>query len=860
MWETPKKYDDETSNLLERADKLEHIGQFSAARDLYERILKNNPKDELIQFKMGDTYFAEKNAEMAEKWFKKSFDTNPKYLQPLTMLGFLSAVQENEKEAISYFEQALKLSKNDPEVIARFGRVYLYLGNEEKALEKFTLALDKDSKVTEGWTGLTFLLFFSEETHKVETLIEKYSQKNPKSPITATLKGMIHCVKGEHDEAINIFDGIKEKTPEFPIPWSLFAENSLKNRDIESAQIYLERDVKQNPDSELSWSQLAFVYKEKDMTSKVADALEQMIRINPDNMRARIGLASLGVREDGDFVIEQSMKMFDRAFSLGIKTETKDDSGGFKIWEAMENGEYDKVIEHCQKKLEEEPEDTGTLVNLANAYEGKEMYEESIQIFEKALEINETLSYLHLRIATCYIKLGQYDKALRIYDTKSKEDPENNLNLEYSQLYKAKGEIDKALEYLKKNYDSEKSTAELEYELFNVLLLKNSTTEALTHLENGLFKNLEYPYYPEEEIDDIIKLCSEELPERENKAKIQIVLGVLHSLKKTYLEAQNFFEDAIKSAPNDPIALKAYGYFFKNRRDFENAALYLEQALTALEEIKDTKLVENIAYCYKLNKEYNKALEILSKVEEEAINSSILHEIAEVYEKLEDLDKAEEYYRRSIEKDPGESSYYLKRSQEALAKILVKKNKWEEAEEVLEKLLENDPNNSSLLFELGQVYDELRKGYKAKDCFEKCLESDRTSMFRLQQIAQQHVEHQRYEEAKEAAQMLIEGGQGTLQTLSIMGYSLFSLEEYDEAEKHLLDLLEQDYTAVIAHMLLAEIYYMRSDYEEAAFYYRRFHELEPENENALSRLSDIYERLGDKEKAREIYLKSMGYD
>ena len=67
MWELKKEYNKKEQEILERGDRLSNNGHFTAARDLYQRMLKENPKDENILLKIANTYFIEQDFDTAEK-------------------------------------------------------------------------------------------------------------------------------------------------------------------------------------------------------------------------------------------------------------------------------------------------------------------------------------------------------------------------------------------------------------------------------------------------------------------------------------------------------------------------------------------------------------------------------------------------------------------------------------------------------------------------------------------------------------------------------------------------------------------------------------------------------------------------
>ena len=227
MWELKKEYNKKEQEILERGDRLSNNGHFTAARDLYQRMLKENPKDENILLKIANTYFIEQDFDTAEKKAEEALKANSKYLKTLALLGQIAASKEDKDKMEKHFEKAYKISKNDSNVIASHGKAYIFLGDENRSFELFSDALRLDPKTLEAWVGITYALFYSDKVDQVEDFVDEMLKKNKDSPTIFALKAMTYSIRNETEKALELYEQVKEMEPELSLPWGLLAENCL---------------------------------------------------------------------------------------------------------------------------------------------------------------------------------------------------------------------------------------------------------------------------------------------------------------------------------------------------------------------------------------------------------------------------------------------------------------------------------------------------------------------------------------------------------------------------------------------------------------------------------------------------------
>lgn len=114
-------------------------GEYSASREKARKVLAIYPQYIWAYILMGDSYRLESKYDQAEEWYKKVVEMDDYKSLGLRYLGINSLAGHDAITAISYFEQALKLSF-EPELFFWLGQAYVQQQDYENALAQFQMA------------------------------------------------------------------------------------------------------------------------------------------------------------------------------------------------------------------------------------------------------------------------------------------------------------------------------------------------------------------------------------------------------------------------------------------------------------------------------------------------------------------------------------------------------------------------------------------------------------------------------------------------------------------------------------------------------------------------------------------------
>jgi len=132
--------------VLKKSDILKKLNRYDDAIELLNEYLNKDPQNTYLLNVLAETYNEILEYDKAIKYFHKSLYNNPQNSRAWLGLAEAYAHLSQESEAISCISQALQISKDDPEVALKSGKLFILMEFYEEALNVLNLIIDKDYK------------------------------------------------------------------------------------------------------------------------------------------------------------------------------------------------------------------------------------------------------------------------------------------------------------------------------------------------------------------------------------------------------------------------------------------------------------------------------------------------------------------------------------------------------------------------------------------------------------------------------------------------------------------------------------------------------------------------------------------
>jgi len=459
--------------------------------------------------------------------------------------------------------------------------------------------------------------------------------------------------------------------------------------------------------------------------------LEKCIQINPKSDAAYYQMAQI-VITNGD--IKDGKKYLSKALSIDPQN----------IWYlTMLSGIYyqeknlDSSIIFYEKAVKYFPEKENLQLNLGNLYSENKKYEKANEIFDSFDEkygLNETSTLSSIRNLMSEEK---YDDAMIKIFLLLKSNPEEiRYNGILADIYRGKGENQKALDVYSKLLESDPDNPQVQLSLCDFLLTERNYVDLFTLL-NKIILNTKI------ERDNKVSLLGRivEIPDmyKEWGEKLTILLMVLEANYSTdnlipllrpelmiredkLVDAAARLEEIISSNPDNYYAWEKLLIVYLQLKDFDKLLVKGEECATKFNTSFPAKLLYANAALEK--RKYAIALDELKKAEILAADNKefivqVLTMKADVYYRMKDYVNAFETFRTAMKTDNEDLTvinnyaYYLAEQNTNL----------KEAEEMAKKVIEKEKRNTTFLDTYGWVLYKRGKLKEAAKVMESVISS-----------------------------------------------------------------------------------------------------------------------------------------
>ena len=313
------------------------------------------------------------------------------------------------------------------------------------------------------------------------------------------------------------------------------------------------------------------------------------------------------------------------------------------------------------------------LEKMAECYKTIGQADQATALYKEIIAQHPEVPELRARLAEVYLNSNDTTNAIEQLETLIRDNPVDvrayyllgNLALET-------GDSKKAIEYFSKvrllNEDFEPAY----YDMARAYLADQQPREALATLEKVKNKTRNFRW----EFFTALALAHRDLKayasalEHLNNAEViatatetnqlthffYFQMGAAYERVQNYDQAERYFEKCLKLGPNDPMALNYLGYMWAERGvKLDQAKALIEKALQ-LEPDNDAFLDSMGWVLYQLNQP-DAALTYLLKAIQNSKepDATVYDHLGDTYQKLKQLDKAREAWRKSLELEPKDA-------------------------------------------------------------------------------------------------------------------------------------------------------------------------------------------------------------
>lgn len=582
----------------------------------------------------------------------------------------------------------------------------------EKALIPLEKALEEDSENNEVLKNLGLCYYNLKNNTKAQEYFSKALKVNPEDATALYFSASINLLNMDNEKAKEQFEKVIKIRPEYKDAYKNLGIVCFNLKHNQEAVEVLEKGLEYAEDAPDYYRLLASAYIVTQENQKALELLEGLLSKPEVELSHEIynllGSAALGLKDN-----EKAKEYYFKALEMNPQNKI-----AYKALKILE--QPDKELFKEYKELVDNKADAEDIIDVANI-----LYEQN--------ELNEAITLLEYAIQNGY------------------KDPD--IYYQLSIIHEEKGEVIKALQYLKQILTLQKPTKEVELKIAKLFMNINRMKEAFKLLDKLTKK---YPYEPEVYYEYAMayliyddKIKAEEYLKKvinmDSDDKLTALahkdMGCIYIAQNQMPFAQEEFELAYEKAPEDDLICYEYASYYFISGNYEKALEYYLKALKInpyqdeykvalallynnLKRPMDTinlltpimpkihrmpKLAYPLAVAFYEIKKYDTALRLFLLYCEQTQDVEAFNYLALCYENLEKYQDAINITDKILKHYPENTNVLLIK-----ARCLHGMKKSEEAEEIYLNILSKFSNFEDAIIELLNLYKDTNQIPKAQ--------------------------------------------------------------------------------------------------------------------------------------------------
>lgn len=434
-------------------------------------------------------------------------------------------------------------------------------------------------------------------------------------------------------------------------------------------------------------------------------------------------------------------------------------------------------------------------------------YKQAIELFYKALTLDNESSEIMSEIAGLYFKINNTDRAIEYYEQALLTDPFNaNIKFNLSLVYKHIGNIDKTITLLESIYSK---NPKLEYfiELIHSLYLEGRFEEAISAYNKSVYQDSQsdvlYYYVGLSNFslghqDLAEELYKKSLQYNSNNQDVKFSLAELLFEKKSYDEAERLLLSVLESK----ICVKAYyllGEINFAKNSLDKAINYFSIASNI--EFKNPIYFYELATVYSLKGFLKEAEENFQKAIKLSPNNLLYnYTLAYLYYHMGEMSKAKQKLSYIFSINPHHIDGLVLKALMASDEDDVMT-----ANRIIDEVLESTSSNDFAFYVKSILYKKLNWWEKAIESIEKAIAIKPTSLEYLSELAVYYYEAKFYGDTKKVCKKILDLDSKYLFAYVLLGKVYVTTKDFKMALKYLDTAIEYDKNSHEAYYLKARV-------------------------------------------------------
>lgn len=499
--------------------------------------------------------------------------------------------KNNLDKAIYYLNKTIKLEPENLYLQRELALLYLLQKDNLKALNIVKNIIDKNSRDIDSLIMYGRIKQSLKQIDDAKEAYEKVIALDPSQKKIYFILGDSYMEEGNLGKALKIYKQLVNNYPEFYAGYFFIGKIYAEQGKIVDAEKEFLKALDLETDLEEARFELIKLYKNLGEEQKAINIYNEVLRKNPNNIRATFGLGLLYYKNG---MIKDSDKLF-KELAARSSSEPEVIRKVAQIY--LDKNKYNDAIIVLEGMLKSLPYSSDIHYAAGIAYDGikdKEMTTIHLKQVEPGSKFYQNAA---IRISLLYRDEGNIGEAINFLENAIKnisDKPETMLYL--ASFYEEKEEFDNAEKVLKEALIIDPKNIELHFRLgvvYDKWDKKEAAIESMKtviNLDPHNANALNYVGYIYAELginlDEAERFIKEALKYSPDDGYITDSLGWVYYKKGLYKDALKLLKKAADLVPDDPIILEHLGDAYLKRNDKKKALIFYERSLLKKEKDK----------------------------------------------------------------------------------------------------------------------------------------------------------------------------------------------------------------------------------------------------------------------------------
>jgi tetratricopeptide (TPR) repeat protein len=501
----------------------------------------------------------------------------------------------NLDKAIVLLRKAIELDSESFYLQRELATVYIQNKEDEKALEVLAELLQKDPNDVKSLIIFGGIKQVRKESKEAIAAYEKILTLDSKHQRIYSLLGSLYMEAGELERAKDVYNQQIENFPGSYTAHFFLGKIHARQNNVKDAEKEFQKALELRPERHEPLFELIILYKTQGKTEKVIALLENILKQDPNNVRASMELAYYYYRKGKKKDAEKML------VTLGRRSQDEFEVIVVVIQLYVDQKKYDEALIIIDGLLKGRPgsPDLNHLGGVAR-YELKK-YDQAIVHFEKVTPESRFFQDAVVHVAFIYQDQGKRGAAVTFLTSAIEKDPDNpDFKYYLGTFYEELKDYENAALHINQAIAIEPDNPRYYFRLgvvYDKWDQKEASMEAMRtviSLDPKHANAMNYLGYTYADLglnlDEAERLVKKALTYKPNDGYITDSLGWVYYKKGEFDEALKYLKKAIELVPDDPIMLEHLGDAYLKLDDKPNALRFYQKSLKLKD--KDTEALQ----------------------------------------------------------------------------------------------------------------------------------------------------------------------------------------------------------------------------------------------------------------------------